>query len=126
MPQAFRILIATLVLSMGATASANPTLTSIKVETAPALAVAGSARGKNVLSASGGARIELAVTARYSDGTSADVTSSGTTYTSLDPGLCTVSPSGAVVFAHTADRVAAAVLVQHGALSQLVPFQIEP
>ena len=126
MPQGFRILIATLVLSTGATASANPTLTSIEVETAPVLAIAASAGGKNVLSASGGAQIQLAVTVRYSDGTSADVTSSGTTYTSLNPGLCTVSPGGEVVFTLTAGRAAAAVLVQHGALSQLVPFQIEP
>jgi hypothetical protein len=99
----------------------------IEVSLSPALEVVAAEDGAKVFAASTGAAIQLEVVAKFSDGSSRDVTlDAATSYVSLHPEAATVDASGRIVIAPslpTADT-AVLVIVSRGSVTAPVALRV--
>ena len=105
---------------------ADPTVTSLDVTTAPALAVGAESDESTVWIVPGGTTAQLIVVAVYSDGSEGDVTHhASTTYSPLTSTVVVTSAGGAS-FGAVGGEEPTGVVVTHGAVTKLVPFHVTP
>lgn len=121
------ILAAALVISRAT--HADSVESGIDVSLTPALEVVATDDGAKVFAVSTGAAIQLNVVAKFSDGSTRDVTLDvATSYVSLSSEVATVDASGRVVIAQSIPTADAAVLVvvSRGTFTAPVALRVTP